>query len=227
MNKRIVVAVDGPAGSGKSTVSRTVACDLGMKYIDSGALYRSITWYALSRHEDLAVLDEAEFLAELEMITLSQTFLPDGTSRSFIDGKDITDLIREERIAKNIGRISDRVAIRNRVNVFLHAWAARESVIMDGRDIGSVVFPDAELKFYLDASVDVRAGRRVKEYMDRGKNVDEIAIKNQIMRRDQEDMDRPFGALKRSEDAIYIDTSSMVFMDVVRRLESIIKEKYK
>ena len=225
MSKRIIVAVDGPAGSGKSSVSRTVARELGLKYIDSGALYRSITWYALSKYDDISSMDEEAFLSALDDVTLTQTFLNDGTSRSFLNSSDITDLIREERIAKNIGRISDRVAVRNRVNALLHKWAETESVIMDGRDIGSVVFPDADLKFYLDASVEVRAWRRVKEYRDRGKNVDEISIKNQIMRRDQEDMERPFGALKQSEDAIYIDTSGMVIEEVVSRLESIIREK--
>ena len=225
MNDRIVVAVDGPAGSGKSTVSRTVARQAGLKYIDSGALYRSITWLVLESSVDPAEAGDDTVIGLMNGALIEQSFLPDGKCRTFVNGRDVTDLIRNERIAGNIGRISDRVAVRERVNELLRAWASRESVIMDGRDIGTVVFPHADVKFYLDASVDVRSVRRVKEYLDGGKNVDEFAIKKQIMLRDSEDMNRPYGALARAEDAIFIDTSDMDIEDVVDVMIAAIREK--
>lgn len=220
MMKKIVVAVDGPAGSGKSSVSRQAAVGLGLKYVDSGALYRSITWYVLGR--DGAVDGNFVFTPDIASIAIRQDFLPDGTSLNFVNGTDVTTLIRDEVIARNIGIISDNREVRDLVNAMLRDWARRDSIIMDGRDIGSVVFPDADLKIYLDASVEVRAGRRVKEYRDLGKKVDENLIKKQIIQRDEQDSRRPYGALVRASDAVYIDTSNMPMAHVVDRIKELV-----
>ncbi len=220
MMKKIVVAVDGPAGSGKSSVSRQAAVGLGLKYVDSGALYRSITWYVLGR--DGAVDGNFVFTPDIASIAIRQDFLPDGTSLTFVNGTDVTTLIRDEVIARNIGIISDNREVRDLVNAMLRDWARRDSIIMDGRDIGSVVFPDADLKIYLDASVEVRAGRRVKEYRDLGKKVDENLIKKQIIQRDEQDSRRPYGALVRASDAVYIDTSNMPMAHVVDRIKELV-----
>jgi cytidylate kinase len=128
---------------------------------------------------------------------------------TFVNGEDVSAKIRTESIAKNIGAVSDDPEIREYVNSLLRRWSENESIIMDGRDIGTVVFPSADLKIYLDASVDVRARRRFREYEDAGKNVDLNDIKNQIIQRDIEDQSRPVGALRRAEDAVYLDTSGM------------------
>jgi cytidylate kinase len=218
--KRITVAVDGPAGSGKSSVCRKAAVDLGLKYIDSGAIYRAITWFFMKNYPDFSKLDDpAEKLAE---INIMQEFGYDGRARTFVDGEDVSLLIREESVARNISSFSDNKKIRDFVNSLLRRWAGENSIIMDGRDIGTVVFPDADIKIYLDASVEVRTARRVKEYSDLGKNVDENSIRNQIIQRDFNDRNREFAPLKIAEDALYIDTSEMAYDEVVDKLKGLI-----
>jgi CMP/dCMP kinase len=220
---KIVVAVDGPAGSGKSSVSKIVAQRAGLKYIDSGALYRSITWYMLEKFKSLENVDFGA-VASREM-KIEQSFGSDGKSSTSVNGKDVSLLIRDERIAANIGKISDNRGVREFVNSLLRSWAQTDSIIMDGRDIGTVVFPDADLKIYCDASVGVRADRRFREYLEMGKNVDVNEIKRQIMLRDDQDRSRPFGALKIADDAIILDTSNMAKEQVIDRFLQIIKEK--
>jgi len=223
MNNRLVVAVDGPAGSGKSSVSREVARNNNLKYIDSGALYRSVTWYFLQQHSDLS--PGINFKAELKNIALRQEFNADGTADSYVNDRDVSSEIRNEIITGNIGVISDNLDIREYINSILREWAQVDSIIMDGRDIGTVVFPDADLKIYLDASVEIRTDRRAKEYREMGKNVDENDIKNQIIQRDNQDMDRPFGALKQAEDALKIDTSPMNRQEVIDLIGEYIKKQ--
>jgi len=221
MDKHLtVVAVDGPAGSGKSSVSREVAVALGLKYIDSGAIYRAITWFLIRRHG--AITKGQDFSGDLNGVVITQEFNNDGSCNTFVDNTDVSADIRTETIAKNIGKVSDDPGVREFVNGLLREWARNSSIIMDGRDIGTVVFPDADLKVYLDASVDVRAERRYNEYRESGKNVDLNSIKNQIIQRDVEDTSRPFGALKTAEDAVVIDTSSMSKEDVIQALINLI-----
>lgn len=223
MKTRLVVAVDGPAGSGKSSVSREVACNYDLKYIDSGALYRSVTWYFLQKHNGLS--PDIDFKAELKNITLRQEFNADGTADSYVNDRDVSSEIRNEKITGNIGVISDNLDVREYVNNILREWARVDSIIMDGRDIGTVVFPDADLKIYLDASVEIRTERRSKEYREMGKNVDENDIKNQIIQRDNQDMNRSFGALKQAEDALRIDTSPMSRQEVIDLIGEYIKKR--
>jgi cytidylate kinase len=221
--KRIVVAVDGPAGSGKSTVCKKTAIRMNLKYIDSGAIYRSITWYFLNKYGNISI--GMDFEGDFSSININQEFSPDGSSKTFVNGSEVTNLIRAENIVKNIGIISDNIKIRNFVNSLLRKWAEKDSIIMDGRDIGSVVFPAADLKIYLDASVDIRAARRVGEYREMGKNLDEMSIKNQIMLRDSQDMSRPFGALVKCADAEYLETSHMTADEVIEKMCGLISKK--
>ena len=218
---RFVVAVDGPAGSGKSSVCRKVALKMGAKYIDSGAIYRTITWYFIDRYgDDFLTVD---FLTQLHNINIEQIFDKNGDVKTFLNDIDVSKVIREERIAEKISLFSDNKEIRDYVTSMLRKWAWENFIIMDGRDIGSVVFPDADLKVYLDASVDVRAERRVKEYTELGKNVDENSIKNQIIKRDFKDENREFGPLKRCRDSVFLDTSNMTFKDVIEKMAELIK----
>lgn len=150
-------------------------------------------------------------------------FNPDGTLTTYANGADVSNKIRDEVIAKNIGIVSDDPLIREYVNALLRRWSMRDSIIMDGRDIGTVVFPDADVKIFLDASVEIRSLRRSLEYEEKGKTVDVNAIKKQIIRRDEEDMSRPFGRLVRADDAFYIDTSSMEMEDVVQSMVDIVR----
>ena len=219
--RKIIVAVDGPAGSGKSSVCIKAALAMGVKYIDSGAIYRAITWYFMDKYGDkLSVNNPVD---ELSCVNIEQLFESDGNVRTLLNGKDISKVIREEKVAENISHFSNNKDIRDYVSSLLRKWAGQNSIIMDGRDIGTVVFPDADLKIYLDASVDVRTERRVKEYTDLGKNVDENSIRNQIIQRDFKDENREFGPLKQAKDSVYLDTSNMTFNDVIEKLKDLIK----
>ncbi len=218
--KKIVVAVDGPAGSGKSSVSREVAENLGLKYVDSGAIYRAITLFLLRKHGTLE--RGREYSADLEGLVIEQRFNPGRGCSTFIHGDDVSSEIRDETIAKNIGIVSDDPKIRDYVNGRLREWSENESIIMDGRDIGTEVFPQAEVKIYLDASAEVRARRRHGEYLESGKTVDLNMIKNQIIQRDIEDASRPVGALRKAVDSIVVDTSHMTRPEVVGKLVEII-----
>jgi len=220
-NRKIIVAVDGPAGSGKSSVCRKTALEIGVKYIDSGAIYRAITWYFMDKYgEGFSVNNPVR---ELSDVIIEQLFEHDGSVRTLLNGKDISSAIREEKVAENISFFSNNKEVRDYVSSLLRKWAGQNSIIMDGRDIGTVVFPDADVKIYLDASVDVRTERRFKEYTDLGKNVDENSIRNQIIQRDFKDESREFGPLKKADDSIYLDTSSMTFSDVIEKLKELIK----
>jgi cytidylate kinase len=223
IKNRIIVAVDGPAGSGKSTVSREVAKRIGLKYIDSGAIYRAITWYFLQKHG--SVEKESVRLHIPADVKIIQQFNPDGTCSTYMNGEDITLKIRDEAIARSIGIISDDAGIRSYVNSQLRAWGGSESIIMDGRDIGTVVFPDADIKIFLDADVEERSRRRLNEYREMGKTVDLKSITNQIIRRDQEDRSRPVGALKMALDSIYINTSSMNRDEVISRIIELVMSR--
>lgn len=225
MKNTYQIAVDGPAGSGKSSISKLTASRLGIKYIDSGAVYRAITLFFIEKNNGSFTGDECG--AFDDSFDISQKFLSDGSSRTFLNGRDVSDDIRSEAVVKHISKISDNAAIRNRVNCLLREWSESESVIMDGRDIGTVVFPGAQVKIFLDASADVRAERRVKEYGLMGKTVDVNDIKNQILIRDDQDRSREFGALKMADDAVYMDTSLMTRDDVLEKMIFIIRDKAK
>jgi len=220
-NRKIIIAVDGPAGSGKSSVCKKTAIEAGIKYIDSGAIYRAITWYFMNKYgENLLVKNP---VVELLDVNIEQLFEADGNVKTLLNKKDISIEIREENVAENISFFSNNKDIRDYVSSLLRKWAGENSIIMDGRDIGTVVFPDADLKIFFDASVDVRTERRVKEYNDLGKNVDENSIRNQIIQRDFKDENREFGPLKKALDTIYLDTSNMTFNDVIDKLKELIK----
>ena len=222
--KSYKVAVDGPAGSGKSSVSKEVASRLGIKYIDSGAVYRAVTLHLLESFD--AIPDTISGADLLSGLSITQEFSA-GSSRTFLNGNDVSLRIRDERIVRHIGRVSDNPSIRGMVNGFLRQWAENEPVIMDGRDIGTVVFPDAEVKIYLDASVDVRAERRCHEYAEAGKTVDFNEIKKQISIRDEQDRKRPVGALRQAADAVYLDTSGLSKSAVLDAMTRIIEDKIK
>lgn len=215
-----IIAVDGPAGSGKSSVSKEVAKRLGLKYIDSGAMYRAITWFLLKKFSIL--VKGEDYFNNLKDFNIKQRFNSDGTSSTLVNDRDISKEIRNEIIANNIGIISDEPKIRCFVNGILRDWSRGEKIIMDGRDIGTVVFPDAEVKIFLNASVNIRTQRRYQEYKDEGKVVDENELKKQIIKRDEQDKSRSFGCLIKAKDAINIDTSNMSKEDVVQNIIRII-----
>ena len=202
------IAVDGPAGAGKSSIAKIVAQKLGLEYIDSGAIYRALAKKILD--SNIKIEDYASIKNALENVSIE---LVDGNV--FIDGVDFMPFIRSSEVTAVVSPFSAQVEVREKVNSFLNSYSQNKSVIMDGRDIGSVVFPNAEYKFYLDASVEERARRRLAE-IKYSSSLEEI--KDAISKRDYNDEHRKVGALKRVEDAIYIDTTEMSMDEVVNKI---------
>lgn len=202
------IAVDGPAGAGKSSIAKIVAQKLGLEYIDSGAIYRALAKKILD--SNIKIEDYASIKNTLESTSIE---LVDGDV--FIDGVNFMPFIRSSEVTAVVSPFSAQIEVREKVNSFLNSYSQNKSVIMDGRDIGSVVFPNAEYKFYLDASVEERARRRLAE-IKYSSSLEEI--KEAISKRDYNDEHREVGALKRVEDAIYIDTTDMSMEQVVNKI---------
>lgn len=202
------IAVDGPAGAGKSSIAKIVAQKLGLEYIDSGAIYRALAKKILD--SNIKIEDYASIKNTLESTSIE---LVDGDV--FIDGVNFMPFIRSSEVTAVVSPFSAQIEVREKVNSFLNSYSQNKSVIMDGRDIGSVVFPNAEYKFYLDASVEERARRRLAE-IKYSSSLEEI--KEAISKRDYNDEHREVGALKRVENAIYIDTTDMSMEQVVNKI---------
>ena len=222
----MIIAIDGPAGSGKSTVAKEVAKMLGFHYLDTGAMYRSIAWLALERgislDEDEAVAD----LARTETVVFSHEEgnpLPSGVA---IAGHDITLEIRTPRIDKAVSPVSAIPAVREALTQQQRAIAASENIVMEGRDIGTVVFPRAELKVFLTASAQERARRRALQNAQRGfGETDEAAILADIIRRDEADSTRAVAPLRPAEDAVMLDTTGMGIDEVCAAIANLARRR--
>jgi cytidylate kinase len=204
MLKRVVVAIDGPAGAGKSTIARRVAARLGFVYIDSGAMYRAVALKALRL--GIALDDEPclERLAREARIA----FEP-GASRVLLDGEDVSAAIRAPEISPAASKVSVFSGVRRALVEKQRQMGVTQSVVMEGRDIGSVVFPDAEVKIYLDADPAVRARRRVLEMAEKGQHLDAAEVEREIRERDHRDSTRADSPLVRAPGAVPVDTTAM------------------
>lgn len=200
----MVVAIDGPAGSGKSTVARIVADRLGITFLNSGSFYRGLTLALLRAGVDLARQDEVLDFARRQSLDYVD-------SRLVINGEDVEDLLRSDIVDANTAQVSSIVPLRHIVNDKIRAITRSLSVVCEGRDMTTVVFPDAEHKFYLDASIDVQAERRFRQGVS-SLSLDEI--RESIRRRDEMDRSKAEGALKIARDATYIDTSDLTIEQV-------------
>ena len=218
--RRPVIAIDGPAGSGKSTVAKLVAQRLGFLYIDTGAMYRALTLKALRIKADLS--DEAKLgsLARATEIELKQS---GGSLKIYLDGKDVTDQIRTPEVTNNVKYIARTKAVRECMVAIQRKLGEQGGAGMEGRDIGTVVLPNADKKFYIDASFDIRAVRRYEELKDGGAAVTEEGIKKDLKVRDESDFSRAIGPLKKADDAILIDTTDLTIEGVVDKVLSLIK----
>jgi cytidylate kinase len=212
-----VITIDGPAGAGKSTVARRLAEQLGLKFLDTGAMYRAFTWAALARNVDLR---DPEALVRL----IRDSHLDFERGRVMLDGWDITDEIRGERVTKNAVFVADPPPVRAELVKLQRDFGRDGGLVTEGRDQGSVVFPDAEFKFYLDAAIDVRAQRRVEELNKRGESATYSEISSGIADRDERDRKRPVGALRVPEGAIMLDTSHLTIDQVVAKLLAKVRE---
>ncbi|MGI5988732.1 MAG: 4-hydroxy-3-methylbut-2-enyl diphosphate reductase [Lachnospiraceae bacterium] len=209
------IAVDGPAGAGKSTIAKLVARKMDLTYIDTGAMYRGIGIFT----EDAGIdpNDEAAVSDAMKDVAMDIRYI-DGAQHVFVNGSDVTGRLREEKTGNLASTVSRYPAVRSRLVDMQRKMAAEGSVIMDGRDIGTVVLPDAQLKIYLTASADTRAQRRYKELVEKGETADFDTILDEIVRRDDQDMHRAVSPLKQAEDAVFLDTSDMTIEQVVDRI---------
>ena len=216
------IAIDGPAGAGKSTISKFVATEMGYLYIDTGAMYRAVGYKALKLGlslEDEAAIDKMtkESAIELKITEHGQAL--------FLDGKDVTDKIRTAEVSMVASRVSAIKGVRETLVELQRKIAGSNNVIMDGRDIGTVVLPDAEIKIFLTASVDDRAMRRYLEMKEKGMEVSFLAVKEDMEKRDYNDSHRASSPLKVADDATVIDTSGQTLGESVHLIVSFIKEK--
>ena len=205
----LVIGIDGPAGSGKGTITKIIAEKLGLVNIDTGAMYRCVALASL--RAGLNVEDKDEIIKLAKSIKI--TFDKDG--KTFLDGEDVSSLIREKDVSSIVSPISSIVEVREEMVKQQRELAKGLDVIMEGRDITTVVFPDANYKFYLDASVEERARRRYKQNQETGINTSMEEIIENIKMRDYNDMHKPVGALIRTDDQIYIDSTNMSIDEVV------------
>lgn len=216
------IAIDGPAGAGKSTIARMVAKKMQYVYVDTGAMYRAIALYLMRAGvspDDTATI--AERCAEAEVSIVYQN----GEQIVCLNGENVNGLIRTEEVGKMASKSSAVPKVREQLLNLQRSLAAKENVIMDGRDIGTCILPDADAKIYLTASVEVRARRRYEEEKAKGGTDSCEEIEKKIIARDYDDMNRPVSPLRQAEDAVLVDSSDMTIEQVVDRIMEICKEK--
>lgn len=204
----ISVAIDGPSGAGKSSLAKRLAADLGYVYVDTGAMYRAIGLYATRQGADL---HSAEAVAALLPAISLDIRLEDGTQHVYLNGEDVSEAIRAEAIGMAASAVSALPPVRAFLLDTQRSLAANQNVLMDGRDIGTVVLPDATVKIFLTASAEARAQRRRKELEEKGQPADYETVLADIRQRDYQDTHREIAPLKQAEDAILVDTSDIDF----------------
>ena len=220
MRRRPIVAIDGPAGAGKSTVERRLADRLGYTLVDTGALYRAVALAA--RRAGVAWDDEANVVAVARRLEASRSLLlvPDAEKgvRVMLDGADVSEAIRTPDMGMGASRVSAIGGVRAALLDLQRQAGENGGVVLEGRDIGTVVFPDAEVKFFLTASPEVRAKRRYDELVERGQQVDFAATLAEVKTRDENDTNRPIAPLRRADDAVLVDSSDRAVDDIVEEM---------
>lgn len=218
----ISIAIDGPSGSGKSSISKVLAKKLGFISLDTGALYRTIAYFLKNRKINYE--DENTVAQNLQDINMNLRYL-NSNQRVFLNDKDVTNVIRSEEISMISSRISAMPCIRNYLLEFQRNMAKKHNIIMDGRDIGTVVLPNADVKIFLTASPEVRAKRRYLQLIESGEKAEYNAIVADVIKRDFNDTHRKISPLKQAKDAIFFDSSKYDFEQTVDNLLKIIKER--
>lgn len=218
------VAIDGPAGAGKSTIAKAIAAKKGYVYVDTGAMYRAIALYFLRSGADLK--NEAEISKLAQSVDVSLTY-ENGAQQVILNGENVTGFIRTEEVGNSASTTSVYADVRTKLVSLQQKLAADTDVVMDGRDIGTVVLPNAEVKVYLTASVECRAKRRYDELTAKGENCDIKVIEKDIADRDYRDMNREISPLKQADDAILVDSSNMTIDEVVEAIIELINKAEK
>jgi cytidylate kinase len=220
MGEHIVVAIDGPAGAGKSTVARSVAARLGFLYVDTGAMYRAVALWAQCRNIDTSDMHRLEQLAREADIRFES-----GTQRVLLNGEDVTGAIRTPEISAASSQVAAVPAVRRALVDKQRRMAEQANIVMEGRDIGSNVFPEAKVKIYLDAPADVRAVRRARELAGRGVPADAAVTGREIEERDHRDRSRPEAPLLQAPDAVYVDTAGLNEEEVAEAVLKIVRDR--
>lgn len=221
MKNKMQIAIDGPASAGKSTVAKILAKKLGYVYCDTGAMYRALTYMALMNKVSLA--DEKRLVSLLDEMTISFRQEADG-QRVLVNHQDVTDEIREANVSQNVSEVSAHSGVREALVRQQQEIAAQSDIVMDGRDIGTVVLPNAPVKIFLIASVAERAQRRYEENKAKGMTVELEQIKKEIEERDYKDTTRKVSPLVKAEDATELDTTGLSIEQVVEKIEQIIQK---
>ncbi len=216
------IAIDGPAGAGKSTIAKTLAKNLGYIYVDTGAMYRAMAYYFLSH--DIAAEDEAAIAAACPKVDVTIAY-ENGEQQVILNGENVNGVIRTEQVGNMASATSVYPVVREKLVELQRQLAAKTDVIMDGRDIGTCVLPNAQVKIYLTASSATRAKRRYDELTAKGMECDLAEIEKDIIDRDYRDMHRETSPLKQAEDAVLVDSSEMNIEEVVAAILQICKEK--
>jgi cytidylate kinase len=217
-----IIAIDGPAGAGKSTVARLLARRLSYLYLDTGAMYRAVTWQALHEKADL---DDGDALAELARRTQLK-LVPDAKGiRVFANGREITEEIRSPEVTSKVSYIDKVPGVREAMVKLQREFGRAGRIVAEGRDMGTVVFPDAACKIYLDASVDERAGRRCQELRERGVDACLEEVKRDIVARDAKTMQREIAPLRQANDAVRVDTTDLSVDEVVDEIGKIAESR--
>ena len=219
---KLVIAIDGPVGSGKSTLARRVAALLGYLYVDTGAMYRSIALKALRRGISLNATDQLTSLASETRIDLRAQ---DGTQQVFLDDEDVSTAIRTADVAQAASKVAVVPGVRKVLVAEQRRAGERGGVVMEGRDIGSVVFPDAQLKIFLTASPEVRAERRWREHVQKGDAIDLARTVEEVHERDRRDRERSASPLVRAKDAVVVDSTAMEPEEVARLVVLLAKQR--
>ena len=219
--EKLIIAIDGPVGSGKSTLARRVAAMLGYVYIGTGAMYRSVALKALRQKVSF---DAAEKLTELAGATRIDLRAMDGTQQVFLDGEDVTAAIRTPEVAQAASKVAVVPGVRKVLVAEQRRAGERGGVVMEGRDIGSVVFPDAQLKIFLTASPEIRAERRWLEHQQKGDAIDLARTLEEVLERDRRDRERATSPLVRAADAVVVDSTAMESEEVARLVVMLAKD---
>ncbi len=223
MGRLGVIAVDGPAGAGKSTVARMIAGRLGFLYLDTGAMYRALAYKALT--EGVDVRDD-EALSELLADTVIELYPAEhGHVEVILDGVDVTEKLRTPQVNATVSQVAGFASVRTEMVARQRALASQGGVVMDGRDIGTCVLPEADVKFYLTASLDARALRRYHEMQRMGYNISLARIREEIEHRDMLDSSRPYAPLSKADDALLVDTTDMEVEEVVAYMIEVCRQR--
>ncbi|USG63536.1 (d)CMP kinase [Brevibacillus ruminantium] len=215
------IAIDGPAGAGKSTVAKLVAEQLEYLYIDTGSMYRALAWAVITKQVDVEAEQAVSDLLKQNHITLKRD--TDNQQHIFWNDEDVTDRIRTPEVSKFASVVASYAPVREQMLVLQRELAVAGNVVMDGRDIGTHVLPDAEVKIFLTASIRERAERRLQELLQKGHQTDLAALEAEIAERDKRDMEREVAPLRQADDAVLIDTTGMTIPQVVERILEICK----